>query len=310
MGARRRSWSGVPARAVGVDDDVTGLARRLPDAVAAERIAAILLADDPARLRHVRTAAGVALIVSETVAPRQLDLLLSAVVLHDIGYAPAVRATGWHPVDGAQWLLSHGAPVEVAALVAHHSESGLLSAARPWLDRLAVFPAPDEVVADVVTYADQTTAPDGRRVSPIARIVDRRRRRPPLGTSGWTDERRRTERLVHAVARVHVRLHVAGSQDPYLTAVDHLATSVMRAGAADEEIADRVRAVLPDLGPGGGLDPDGRVRAAVAAARALAVVGPDPHYVDPVVTACRLLVPSRSATAAATRFVTTASTPH
>lgn len=271
------------------------LVRALPDAVTAERLAATVLAGDPGRLRHVRSAAAVALLVSEAVAPARVDLLLSAAVLHDIGYADGVRDTGFHPLDGADWLAARGAPAELTALVAHHSESAMLPAAQRWVERFRRHGRPDPVVADVVTYADQTAAPDGRRVSPIDRIAERRRRRPPGDAAAAAVERRRTERLVHAVARVHVRLELAGAQDAYLAAVDGIGTTVLRSAAADREVAARVGAALPGLCALDALGPCDRVRAAVAAARMLAVLGPDPYYVDPTVTACRLLTAERGA---------------
>lgn len=33
--------------------------------------------------------------------------LIAAAYLHDIGYAPELRKTGFHPLDGAYYLLSH-----------------------------------------------------------------------------------------------------------------------------------------------------------------------------------------------------------
>jgi putative nucleotidyltransferase with HDIG domain len=42
-------------------------------------------------------------------------------LLHDIGYAPSLVATGFHPVDGARFLRAQGTPEVVVSLVAHHS---------------------------------------------------------------------------------------------------------------------------------------------------------------------------------------------
>ena len=38
------------------------------------------------------------------------DVLVSAARLHDIGYAPDVMATGFHPLDGVRYLAGLGAP--------------------------------------------------------------------------------------------------------------------------------------------------------------------------------------------------------
>jgi hypothetical protein len=40
--------------------------------------------------------------------------------LHDIGYAPRLVRTGFHPLDGAEWLASMG-EIRLANLVAHHT---------------------------------------------------------------------------------------------------------------------------------------------------------------------------------------------
>ena len=34
-------------------------------------------------------------------------LLIAAAYVHDIGYAPSLKVTGFHPLDGAYYLLSH-----------------------------------------------------------------------------------------------------------------------------------------------------------------------------------------------------------
>ena len=46
------------------------------------------------------------------------EALVSAAWLHDIGYAPDVVETGFHPLDGARYLAGLGAPERVVNLVA------------------------------------------------------------------------------------------------------------------------------------------------------------------------------------------------
>src|SRR5436309_924196 len=48
--------------------------------------------------------------------------LIAAAYLHDIGYALELRKTGFHPLDGAYYLLSHDQQ-RLASLVAYHSEA-------------------------------------------------------------------------------------------------------------------------------------------------------------------------------------------
>jgi hypothetical protein len=258
--------------------DLPSLVRALPDVVAAERLAAALLSDDPQRLRHVHTVATVALVVSEVLPPERVETLLAAAVLHDVGYAPLARATGFHPLDGAQWLLVRGCPTDVAAAVAHHSEALLQVAAAPFADRYAALPVPDPAAADVLTYADQTTTPDGRRTGVVPRVVER------CGRDGGDPATlERVARLVHAVTRVDARLDAVGGRDASLEAVDHLVVAT-RPTPQDDVVA-AVRACLP----GGCSAGPQQLVAAVHAARLLGATGLDPGWADEVGTAVRLL---------------------
>jgi putative nucleotidyltransferase with HDIG domain len=49
------------------------------------------------------------------------EVLVAAAWLHDVGYAPDVVETGFHPLDGARYLASLGASERVVNLVARHS---------------------------------------------------------------------------------------------------------------------------------------------------------------------------------------------
>lgn len=266
MGGRRQSGRTGVARPAG-PVDVPSLVRALPDVVAAERLAAALLSEDPERLRHVHTVATVTLVVAEVVPPARLDVLLCAAVLHDVGYAPLLRSTGFHPLDGACWLLAHGAPVAVAGLVAHHSEALLQPAAGRFLDVYDTLRAPDRLAADILTYADQTTTPDGRRTGVVPRVAERWRRTGAAAGPGRAQALRRVERLVGAVTRVDAALVAAGGRDPSLEAVDALLVAA--------------RPAPDDAGP--------HVTAAVHAARLLAATGLDAGWDDEARTAVRLL---------------------
>jgi len=49
------------------------------------------------------------------------DDLVCAAWVHDIGYAPALVDTGFHPLDGARYLRRGGVDEAVISLVAYHS---------------------------------------------------------------------------------------------------------------------------------------------------------------------------------------------
>jgi HD superfamily phosphodiesterase len=69
----------------------------------------------------------------------QAPLLAAAAWLHDIGYAPVLKTTGFHPLDGAQHLRAADWPELVCGLVAHHSGSRFVAHARGLDDPLAEF---------------------------------------------------------------------------------------------------------------------------------------------------------------------------
>lgn len=92
--------------------------------------------------------------------------------LHDVGYAPSLVATGFHPVDGARFLRAQGARELVVSLVAHHSGAVFEAEQRGLAGELAEFAAPPQELLDVVTYADLTTSPDGAAVTVDQRLSE------------------------------------------------------------------------------------------------------------------------------------------
>jgi putative nucleotidyltransferase with HDIG domain len=147
----------------------------------AEDLARTLLSEPlPRRWAHVQGVAHAA----RTLAPilgGHAGLLSAAALLHDIGYAPTVEATGFHPLDGARYLrhVQH-ADEMVCRLVAHHS-CALIEAEQWGLaeDLAGEFePAPRDL-ADALIYCDMTTGPDGQRMSIDQRLADIRGRYGP-----------------------------------------------------------------------------------------------------------------------------------
>lgn len=90
------------------------------------------------------------------------DLLVAAAWLHDIGYAPELRDTGFHPLDGARHLESLGAPSRLVRLVAHHSGAAYEAEQRGLTAELDVYEREDSPVLDALIYADMTTGPAGQ----------------------------------------------------------------------------------------------------------------------------------------------------
>ncbi|MER8185652.1 HD domain-containing protein [Kitasatospora sp. NPDC094015] len=102
-------------------------------------------------------------------------LLRSAAVLHDVGYAPRLAVTSFHPLDGARFLRDvHGADDRLVRLVANHSFALLEAEERGLRDVLeAEFPLlEDQRLVDALVYCDMTTTPDGARTTADERVAE------------------------------------------------------------------------------------------------------------------------------------------
>ncbi len=172
----------------------------VPDVMQARALAHALLSDVDGRWSHVLTAGRMAQRISILFDADEAQLLVAAATLHDVGYAPALADTGFHPLDGGLYLRSLGLPGRLAALVAHHSEAELMAPASGIHDLARRFPREDSLLADALVYADMHSAPDGRVVGAEERLADIAQRRPgPV-------EALRAMRLRAAMARVGAAL--------------------------------------------------------------------------------------------------------
>jgi hypothetical protein len=105
----------------------------------------------------------------------------AAAWLHDIGYAPDLADTGFHPLDGARYLSdSKQASDMLCRLVAHHSGAMIEAAEYGLADQLAreFGPAPGDLT-DALTYCDMVTGPDGQQFSVEQRLAEIRGRYGP-----------------------------------------------------------------------------------------------------------------------------------
>lgn len=136
----------------------------------ARELARELLGDRSQRWQHTEGVARRAAEVAGTIGHDDPELLVAAAWLHDIGYADALRDTGFHPLDGGRYLRLHGWPDRLAALVAHHSGACFVAEVRGL--SLAEFAREESPLADALTYADQTIGPDGRTMTVPDRLAD------------------------------------------------------------------------------------------------------------------------------------------
>ncbi|WP_432185037.1 HD domain-containing protein [Streptomyces tendae] len=114
------------------------------------------------RWLHTQAVAARAQEASAAVPEEDRDLLVAAAWLHDLGYAPELRDTGFHPIDGARHLESLGAPARLVRLVAHHSGAVYEAEQRGLTEELDVYEREDSPVLDALIYADMTTGPAGQ----------------------------------------------------------------------------------------------------------------------------------------------------
>jgi hypothetical protein len=100
------------------------------------------------------------------------ELLIGAALLHDIGYAPDLIATGFHPLDGARYLRDVGGPDRLVNLVAHHSCATLEAELRGLSDELAEYEDEKTALRDALWWADMTTTPDGGKTTAAERVAE------------------------------------------------------------------------------------------------------------------------------------------
>ena len=112
---------------------------------------------------------------------RDTGLLTAAALLHDIGYAPDLIDTGFHPLDGARYLsdTTHASDM-LCRLVAHHSCALIEAAERGLAAQLSRdFEPARSDLTDALIYCDMTTGPDGQHMHVEQRLTDIRARYGP-----------------------------------------------------------------------------------------------------------------------------------
>jgi hypothetical protein len=126
----------------------------------------------PRRWRHSQGVWSRSLMVGGSLAAADGELLEQAAVLHDVGYAPGVALTGFHPLDGARHLRSIGMDERVVSLVAHHSCAHIEADQRGLGAFLGEFKRGPQVLTDCLIFCDMTTSPDGLRVTVDERLTE------------------------------------------------------------------------------------------------------------------------------------------
>ncbi|MGW6728619.1 HD domain-containing protein [Nocardia sp. NPDC055029] len=169
----------------------------------AEEVARVCLRDLPRRLQHVEGVARRAATVADAVDDPAL--LVAAAWLHDIGYSAQLATTGFHPVDGAEFLRTEGAPHRLCALVTNHSCACVEARRRGipllWEDEPAL--------RDALRWADMSTRQAGEPTDVRSRIAEvLERYGPDHVVSASVAES--APQLVAAVERTQVAARLAG----------------------------------------------------------------------------------------------------
>ena len=144
----------------------------------ARRVSRALVEPLGRRWSHVKAVAARAAELVVPVPVARQDQLIAAAWLHDVGYAPEIGRTGFHPLDGASYLNLEGWPDAIVNLVAHHSGARFEAKQRGLADALAEFPFPDGPLLDALALADLTTGPAGELLTYDERIAEILRRYP------------------------------------------------------------------------------------------------------------------------------------
>jgi hypothetical protein len=137
----------------------------------AEDNARILLSPLGRRWRHAEAVADTARDLGSWLASEDTDVLVAAAYLHDIGYAPELAVSGFHPLDGA-WHLRALGDERLAGLVAHHTGARHEARLRGLDQALGEFHDEGSFVSAALAYCDLTTGPSGERVTPEQRLLD------------------------------------------------------------------------------------------------------------------------------------------
>ncbi len=184
----------------------------------------------PERWHHTQGVARRAAELAVTVPEQDRAVLIAAAWLHDIGYAPSIQKTGFHPLDGALYLRELGWDERVTALVCQHSGARFVPAERGFGPVMAEFPFIEDPVSDALTFADQTVGPHGRRMTVTYRIAEAIARHGPDSPNAPA----RVDRIPYLLAaaeRVEQRLTESRRQGAPARPHDAADTSSAPAGA-------------------------------------------------------------------------------
>lgn len=134
----------------------------------ASDLAARHLADMGSRWAHVQAMGHLADALAAE--GRVSSDVATAAWLHDVGYAPELAHTGFHPLDGARFLQGLSVQANVVALVAHHTGAAYEAAERGLSGALTALPSPILTDLEELNLLDLVIGPDGSPTTTSARL--------------------------------------------------------------------------------------------------------------------------------------------
>lgn len=198
---RLSAGANTAAATVNLVDDLVTWARDLADKRLRKQL--------PRRWAHVRGVGERARNAASLFSAEEAKLLVAAALLHDVGYAPEIAFTGFHPLDGARYLQKLDVPARLGALVAHHTCAYREAELRGLSAELAEWTDEETPLRDALWWADMTTTPDGEPTDVDSRVAEIQRRYGSGDVVTLFIEQARGE-LVAAVERTESRLNAAG----------------------------------------------------------------------------------------------------
>lgn len=133
------------------------------------------------------------------------EVVVRAAWLHDVGYGPRIRKSGFHALDGAVHLAAAGIDPAVVSLVAFHTGAAYEAQERGLEAELSGFNAPDDADLELLTMIDLAVSPDGSVILDGDRLKEVLRRYAP-GDPVASAVKRSTPALLAASRRAKRRL--------------------------------------------------------------------------------------------------------
>jgi hypothetical protein len=167
----------------------------------------------PRRWDHVRSVADEARRIAR-ITGSDGEMLVAAAILHDVGYAPDLATTGFHPLDGARYLTGLGADRRLCCLVARHSCAIREAEMRGLRAEVEQFDDEGSPTRDALWYCDMVTDPDGERLRFQDRVAEIQHRYGPDNLVSRFIRSAQPE-LAAAVERTRERMRAAGIEQTH-----------------------------------------------------------------------------------------------